>query len=124
MLFDREEQLLLQNQDFKIKDTGVDLDRLMQATAFFQERFLLIQEGRAEIDRNVASLQAEIAALDLAMQQLPTLRTATSLEILVRIDAPKATSGEHVFSYWMQQAGRTPSYNDLVKDIYDPMRLE
>jgi len=124
VLFDREEQLLLQNQDFKVKDTGVDLDRLMQATAFFQERFLLIQEGRAEIDRNVASIQAEIAALDLAMQQLPTLRTATSLEILVRIDAPEATSGELVFSYWMQQAGWTPSYNVRVKDIDDPMRLE
>ena len=124
VLFDREEQLLLQNQDFKVKDTGVDLDRLMQATAFFQERFLLIQEGRATIDREVASLQAEIVALDLAMQQLPTLRTATSLEVLVRVEAPKATQGELVFSYWMQQAGWTPSYNVRVKDIDDPMRLE
>lgn len=124
VLFDREEQLLLQNQDFKVKDTGVDLDRLMQATAFFQERFQMIQEGRAEIDREVASLQAEIVALDLAMQGLPTLRTATSLEVLVRVEAPQATQGELVFSYWMQQAGWTPSYNVRVKDIDDPMRLE
>jgi hypothetical protein len=124
VLFDREEQLLLQNQDFKVKDTGVDLDRLMQATAFFQERFQLIQEGRAAIDREVASLQAEIVALDLAMQQLPTLRTATSLEVLVRVESAKSTQGELVFSYWMQQAGWTPSYNVRVKDIDDPMRLE
>lgn len=124
VLFDREEQLLLQNQDFKVKDTGVDLDRLMQATAFFQERFQLIQEGRATIDREVASYQAEIVALDLAMQQLPTLRTATSLEVLVRVESAKSTQGELVFSYWMQQAGWTPSYNVRVKDIDDPMRLE
>lgn len=124
VLFDREEQLLLQNQDFKVKDTGVDLERLMQATAFFQERFQLIQEGRAEVDREVGSLQAEITALDLAMQQLPTLRTATSLEVLVRVEAPQATQGELIFSYWMQQAGWTPSYNVRVKDIDDPMRLE
>ncbi|MDA0940400.1 MAG: mucoidy inhibitor MuiA family protein [Bacteroidetes bacterium] len=124
VLFDREEQLLLQNQDFKVKDTGVDLDRLMLATAFFQERFQLIQEGRAEIDREVASLQAEIVALDLAMQQLPTLRTATSLEVMVRVESAKSTQGELVFSYWMQQAGWTPSYNVRVKDIDDPMRLE
>ena len=104
VLFDREEQLLLQNQDFKVKDTGVDLDRLMQATAFFQERFQIIQEGRAAIDREVASYQAEIVALDLAMQQLPTLRTATSLEVLVRVESAKSTQGELVFSYWMQQA--------------------
>ena len=124
VLFDREEQLLLQNQDFKVKDTGVDLDRLMQATAFFQERFQLIQEGSAAIDHEVASYQAEIVALDLAMQQLPTLRTATSLEVLVRVESAKSTQGELVFSYWMQQAGWTPSYNVRVKDVDDPMRLE
>ena len=124
MLFDREEQLLLQNQDFKVKDTGVDLQRLMEATAFFETRLQRIQEGREDIDREVASLQSEIQALDLAMQSLPTLRTSTSLEITVRIDAPEATSGELVFSYWMQQAGWTPSYNVRVRDVSDPLKLE
>lgn len=124
VLFDREEQLLLQNQDFKVKDTGVDLQRLMEATAFFETRFQRIQEGREEVDREVASLQSEIQALDLAMQSLPTLRTSTSLEITVRIDAPEATSGELVFSYWMQQAGWTPSYNVRVQDVSDPLKLE
>lgn len=124
VLFDREEQLLLQNQDFKVKDTGVDLQRLMEATAFFEMRFQRIQEGREDIDREVASLQSEIQALDLAMQSLPTLRTSTSLEITVRIDAPEATSGELVFSYWMQQAGWTPSYNVRVRDVSDPLTLE
>ena len=124
VLFDREEQLLLQNQDFKVKDSGVDLQRLIQATDFFQERFQRIQEGRALIDKEVASIQAEIVALDQAMQSLPSLRTATSLEVLVRVDASQSTRGQLVFSYWMQQAGWTPSYNVRVKDIDDPMRLE
>ena len=124
VLFDREEQLLLQNQDFKVKDTGVDLQRLMEATAFFETRFQRIQEGREDIDREIASLQSEIQALDLAMQSLPTLRTSTSLEMTVRIDAPEATSGELVFSYWMQQAGWTPSYNVRVRDVSDPLTLE
>jgi len=123
-LFDREEQLLLQNQDFKVKDTGVDLQRLMEATAFFEARFQIIQEGRERIDRDIASLQTEIAALDLAMQTLPTLRTSTSLEVTVRVDADVATQGQLVFSYWMQQAGWTPSYNVRVKDVDDPMTLE
>ena len=37
------------------------------------------------------------------MQALPSLRTATSLEVLVRIDAPSATSGDLIFSYWMRR---------------------
>ena len=123
-LFDREEQLLLQNQNFTVKDTGVDLERLMQATAFFQERFQIIHDGRAEIDREIASHQAEIIAIDLALQALPTLRTATSLEVLVRVESPQPTQGELVLSYWMQQAGWNPSYNARVKDVDDPMKLE
>ena len=123
-LFDREEQLLLQNQDFKVKDTGVDLQRLMEATAFFEARFRRIQEGRESIDRDIARFQDEIAALDVAMQQLPTLRTSTSLEVVVRVESPKSTSGSLAFSYWMQNAGWTPSYNVRVEDVDDPMRLE
>ena len=96
----------------------------MEATAFFEARFQIIQEGRERIDRDIASLQAEIAALDLAMQTLPTLRTSTSLEVTVRVDADVATQGQLVFSYWMQQAGWTPSYNVRVKDVDDPMTLE
>ena len=123
-LFDREEQLLLQNQDFTVKDTGVDLQRLMEATAFYSARFQAIHEGRADIDRSIANHQEEIAAVDAAMQQLPTLRTATSLEVLVRVEVPRQTEGALAFSYWMQQAGWTPSYNVRVQDVDDPMRLE
>ena len=124
ILYDREEQLLLQNQDFKVKDTGVDLQRLIEATAFFETRFQKIQEGREALDREVAALQVEIQAIDRSLQTLPTLRTSTSLEITVRINAPQATEGDLIFSYWMQNAGWTPSYNVRVKDVDDPMRLE
>jgi hypothetical protein len=55
VLFDREEQLLLQNQDFKVKDTGVDLDRLMQATAFFP-RTLSVDSRRARRHRSGSEL--------------------------------------------------------------------
>ena len=58
------------------------------------------------------------------MQQLPTLRTATSLVVLVRVEVPRQTEGALAFSYWMQQAGWTPSYNVRVHDVDDPMRLE
>ena len=65
--FDREEQLLLQNQDFKVKDTGVDLQRLIEATAFSKTRFQKIQEGREALDREVAALQLEIQAIDRSL---------------------------------------------------------
>ena len=43
LIFNQEEQLLLNNQGFTVKDSGVDLERLMQASVFFRERFEAIQ---------------------------------------------------------------------------------
>ena len=36
VIFDREEQLLLNNQGFTVKDSGVDLERLIRASEFFR----------------------------------------------------------------------------------------
>lgn len=124
VLFDREEQLLLNNQSFTVKDSGVDLDRLMRANTFFRERFLAIHEGRKAIDEDVKKIQSEINDLQLQMNALPPFQTETWLEILVRVEADATEAGKMLLSYWMQNAGWTPSYNARVADIEDPLRLE
>ena len=113
--------MLLQNQDFKVKDTGVDLQRLMEATAFLKLGSVASRDET--IDRDIASFQEEIAALDLA--------TATSnpsnvdvAEVVARLGSAPVHLRSLVFSYWMQGAGWTPSYNVRVEDVDDPMRLE
>ncbi len=124
LIFNREEQLLLNNQGFTVKDSGVDLERLMQASTFFRERFEAIQKGRLEIDTEISRIQEEIADLNAAMQALPNLQTETFLEILVNVDAVKATNGEMLLSYWMNNAGWNPSYNARVSEITEPLKLE
>lgn len=124
VLFDREEQLLLNNQSFTVKDSGVDLDRLMRANTFFRERFLAIHEGRKAIDEDVKKIQADINDLQAQMNALPAFRTETWLEVLVRVEAEAPADGKMLLSYWMQNAGWTPSYNARVADIEDPLKLE
>lgn len=124
VIYDREESLLLNNQNFTVKDSGVDLARLMEADAFFRERFMAVLEGRQEIDLAIETLNEEIQALDRQMGQLPQLRTATSLEVLVNIEAEGTGKGKLLLSYWMANAGWTPSYNARVEDITDPLKLE
>lgn len=124
MIYDREEQLLLNNQGFTVKDSGVDLDRLIKASEFFRERFQAIQSGRLELNHQVTQLQNDMVKIDQKMQQLPQLRTQTFLEVIVNIEASKAGSGELLMSYWMQNAGWNPSYNARVANITDPLKLE
>lgn len=124
VLFDREEQLLLNNQSFLVKDSGVDLQRLIDANRFFNERFAAIHTGRAAIEKEVRGLQEQVLALDKDLAALPALITQSTLEMLVRIDANQAGKGALMLSYWMQGATWSPSYNARVKDLKQPLQLE
>ena len=124
IIFDREEQLLLNNQGFSVKDSGVDLDRLMRASVFYRERFAAIHQGRQDLNQEIMGVQAQMSELDLEMASLPLLRTETFLELVIRVEAETATKGELLLSYWMQNAGWNPSYNARVEAITDPLRLE
>lgn len=124
VIYDREESLLLNNQSFTVKDSGVDLARLMEADVFFRERFTAVLEGRQAIDLAIEALNEEINEIDQKINALPRLQTSTSLEVLVNIEAESSGKGKLLLSYWMSNAGWTPSYNARVEDITDPLKLE
>lgn len=124
VIFDREENLLLNNQSFTVKDSGVDLARLMEADAFFRERFTAVLEGRQAIDLAIEELNEEMYAIDREINALPRLQLSTSLEVLVNVDAKGSGKGKLLLSYWMTNAGWSPSYNARVRDISDPLQLE
>lgn len=124
IIFDREEQLLLNNQGFTVKDSGVDLERLIRASEFFRERFQAIQTGRLDLQKEIALKQAQIETLDVKTNALPALRIETSLEVVVNIDSENETKGKLLLSYWMNNAGWNPSYNARVSDITEPLNLE
>ena len=124
VIFDREEQLLLNNQGFTVKDSGVDLERLIRASEFFRERFEAIQTGRLNLGKEIAQLQEEMYAIDRDMGALPPLTLETSLEVIVNVEASRAAEGKLLLSYWMNNAGWNPSYNARVSDITEPLKLE
>ena len=124
VIFDREEQLLLNNQGFTVKDSGVDLERLIRASEFFRERFEAIQSGRLNLGKKIAQIQEEMYAIDRDMGALPPLTLETSLEVIVNVEASRAAEGKLLLSYWMNNAGWNPSYNARVSDITEPLKLE
>lgn len=123
-ILDKEEQLLASHTQFTVKDSGVDLGRLIDATRFMRERRIELLQERQAIDRRIADMQASLTKLDLAMGALPPLRTETHLELLIHTEADAQTSGAISFGYWMQQAGWDPAYNARVESVSDPLKLE
>lgn len=123
-ILDKEEQLLASHTQFTVKDSGVDLGRLIDATRFMRERRIELLQERQAIDRRIADMQVSLTKLDLAMGALPPLRTETHLELLIHTEADAQTSGTISFGYWMQQAGWDPAYNARVESVSDPLKLE
>ena len=123
-ILDKEEQLLASHTQFSVKDSGVDLNRLIDATRFMRERRIELLQERQAIDKRIGDMQASLTKLDLAMGALPPLRTETHLELLIHTEADAQTSGAVSFGYWMQQAGWDPAYNARVESVTDPLKLE
>ena len=123
-ILDKEEQLLASHTQFTVKDSGVDLDRLIAASQFMRERRIELLQERQAIDKRIGDMQASLTELDLAMAALPPLRTETHLELLIHTEASAQTSGSISFGYWMQQAGWDPAYNARVESVSDPLNLE
>ena len=123
-ILDKEEQLLSAHTQFTVKDSGVDLVRLIDATEFLRERRIELLQERKAIDGRIGDMQASLTKLDLAMAALPPLLTETHLEMLIHTEAKAQTSGAISFGYWMQQAGWDPAYNARVESVSDPLKLE
>ena len=123
-ILDKEEQLLASHTQFTVKDSGVDLARLVDATKFMRARRIELLQERQAIDQRIGDMQANLIKLDLAMGALPPLRTETHLEMLIHTEAAAQTSGTISFGYWMQSAGWDPAYNARVESVTDPLKLE
>ncbi len=123
-ILDKEEQLLASHTQFTVKDSGVDLGRLIDATRFMRERRIELLQERQAIDKRIGEMQASITEIDQAMGALPPLRTETHLELLIHTEATAQTSGAISFGYWMQNAGWDPAYNARVESVADPLQLE
>ena len=123
-ILDKEEQLLASHTQFTVKDSGVDLNRLIDATQFMRERRIELLQERQAIDQRIGDMQASLTKLDQAMAALPPLRTETHLELLIHTEANAQTSGAISFGYWMQNAGWDPAYNARVESVSDPLKLE
>lgn len=123
-ILDKEEQLLSAHNQFTVKDSGVDLARLIDATTFMRQRRIELLQERKAIDQRIGDLQASMTKIDQAMAALPPLRTETHLEMLIHTEAKAQTSGAISFGYWMQNAGWDPAYNARVESVADPLKLE
>ncbi|NQX91699.1 MAG: mucoidy inhibitor MuiA family protein, partial [Flavobacteriales bacterium] len=123
-IYNREEQLLQQNQIFGSAKEGTDLDKLIAAADFTRTRYIEIREARLQIQDKVAELQKKVNKINEDLGKLGYVETKQQLRMIVRVKAKKAEVAKFKLDYQVNNAGWYPSYDARVENIEEPMILD
>jgi uncharacterized protein (TIGR02231 family) len=120
----QEETMLLANKVIGGTQSGVKIADLKEGTDYFRTRLLDIKTNQMNIQDKIAVLQKKITALN---NQLATLNSQTAeptSEILVSVSADAAVNAKLSASYYVTNAGWTPTYDVRAIDVNSPVELD
>jgi hypothetical protein len=124
LVYKREEELLLKNQNVGGTYAGLKVADLKEAADFQRNRMQEALNKQLEIERNIKKIDKEIQKINQQLTLLTVSQDKTTSEIVVTVSA-KENILEIPFSlsYFVQNAGWTPTYDLRVENIAQPLHL-
>jgi len=119
----QEETMLLSNKDIGGTQTGVKVADLKEATEYFRTRLLDIKGNQMTIQDKITALQKKITTLNNQLATLNSEVAEPTSEILVSVSAETQVSAKLSVSYYVSNAGWTPTYDLRAININSPMEL-
>ncbi len=123
-IYQREENLLQQNSDFKSTTDGVDVDRLEKAATLLRTRYLELHRTLLTLNNEKQQLTEEINQLQLERNKVQRVEIERWLELHVIAVTSKPTKASFRISYQSKQAGWSPFYDARVNTISEPIQLD
>lgn len=118
-----ERNLILANQSIKGTDAVLTVDQLRSMADFFRTRIAEVDNKMLEIDRDVNKLQEDKRKLELQLRALAANANSMTYDIIITVDAPRATSANLFVKYAVVTAGWFANYNVDVKATNKPLDL-
>lgn len=117
-----EENLILANKNVG-GDTGATVEKLKAVAEYYRSRLSEIKLKQLEINASVKELQEELAKVQRQINDMSNRINQPTSEVLVKIQAKSATSGDFELGYLVRSAGWKPVYDLRVQDISSPVEL-
>jgi hypothetical protein len=123
-VYKREEEMLLKNQTVGGSYAGMKTTELKEAADFHRTRMTEVLTKQLEIDRGIRKIEKDIQKINQQLTEVTINQDKTSSEIVVTLSA-KETVLDALFnlSYFVQNAGWTPTYDIRVENITQPLNL-
>jgi Domain of unknown function (DUF4139)/N-terminal domain of unknown function (DUF4140) len=122
-VFKREEEMLVKNQNVGGVSTGLKIEEFKLAVEYQRSRMQEVLTKQLEIERNIKKLESEIKKINQQLTDLTVVQSSNSSEIIVTVSAKELVNGALTISYFVENAGWTPTYDLRVEDISKPINL-
>ena len=123
-VYTQEEVMLLANKAIGGEQTGVKISELKEATDYFRTRLMDIKTNELSVQDKINALQKRIATLNNQLATLNSHVAEPTSEVLVSVNAASAVSAKLVLSYYVSNAGWTPTYDLRAVNVKSPMELD
>ncbi|HNW89405.1 MAG TPA: DUF4139 domain-containing protein [Bacteroidales bacterium] len=120
----QEEAMLLANKAIGGEQTGVKITELKEATEYFRTRLLDIKNNQMNIQDKINAIQKRITALNNQLAALNARVSEPTSEIVVTVNAAEQVSAKLIVSYYITNAGWTPTYNLRAINVNSPIDLD
>lgn len=117
-----EENLILGNKDVG-GNTGASVEKIKAMADYYRTRLAEIRLKKLEVNATIKKIQGDLAKMQNQINEMSERGSKATSEILVKILAKGATSGDFDLGYLVRNAGWYPTYDLRVKDIQNPVEL-
>lgn len=122
-VYGQEETMLLANKVIGGQQTGVKITELKEATDYFRTRLMDIKTNQMNVQEKISALQKRINILNNQLAALNARVTEPTSEILVSVSAAAQVTGKLSVSYYVSNAGWSPTYDLRAVNINSPVEL-
>jgi len=120
----QEEAMLLANKVIGGEQTGVKITELKEATEYFRTRLIDIKNNQINIQDKITIIQQRISTLSNQLQTLNAQVSEPTSEIVVTVNAEATVAAKLILSYYVTNAGWTPTYDLRAVNVNSPIDLD
>ena len=124
IVYEQEQQMLAKNQEIGGRTTALKMLDLKEAVDFHRARLTEVSLKQLEINRNIKKLTDDVFRLNVRVNLLEPAQQISTSEIVVTVSAKEALPAAALsVSYFVLNAGWTPTYDLRVRDLSQPLEL-
>ncbi len=119
-----EEAMLTKNQEINGRTTVLKVTDLKESIDFHRNRLTELATKQLELNKTNRQLELEIKKINAQLTQLAPTQETTTSEIIVTVQSQTAKpQADLTVSYFVPNAGWTPTYDLRVKDVAHPLEI-